>query len=58
MSPALPSALCSGLNRRNIMEDELKRPAEGSGEAGHRRLNGGKLTGQKLALKMKEVWSI
>jgi len=40
------------------MEDELKRPAAGSGQAGHRRLNAGKLTGQKPALKMREVWSI
>jgi len=40
------------------MEDELKRGAAGSGQTGHRRLNAGKLTGQKPALKMKEVWSI
>lgn len=40
------------------MEDELKRPAAGSGQAGQRRLNADKLTGQKPALKMKEVWSI
>jgi len=39
------------------MEDELKRPAAGSGQAGHRRLNAGKMTGQKPALKMKKVWS-
>ena len=40
------------------MEDELKRGAAGSGQTGHRRLNAGKLTGQKPVLKMKEVWSI
>ena len=40
------------------MENEVKPPTAGSGPAGHRRLNAGKLTGQKLALKMKEVWSI
>ena len=36
------------------MENEVKPPTAGSGPAGHRR----KLTGQKPALKMKEVWSI
>jgi hypothetical protein len=46
------------LNRRNIMEDEVKRPGVDSGTAGPRRLTAGKLTGQKPALKMKEVWSI
>jgi len=40
------------------MEDEVKRPAAGAEPAGHRRLTAGKLTGQKPALKMKEVWSI
>ena len=40
------------------MENEVKPPTAGSGPAGHRRLNAGKLTGQKPALKMKEVWSI
>jgi len=58
MPPILPSALGSGLNRRNIMEDEVKRAGVGSGIAGPRRLTAGKLTGQKPALKMKEVWSI
>ena len=40
------------------MENEVKRPSAGSGATAHRRLNAGKLTGQKPALKMKEVWSI
>ena len=40
------------------MEDEVKRAGVGSGTAGPRRLTAGKLTGQKPALKMKEVWSI
>ena len=40
------------------MEDEVKRAGVGSGTAGPRPLTAGKLTGQKPALKMKEVWSI
>ena len=40
------------------MEDEVKRAGVGSGTAGPRRSTAGKLTGQKPALKMKEVWSI
>ena len=40
------------------MEDEVKRAGVGSGTAGPRRLTAGKLTAQKPALKMKEVWSI
>ncbi len=40
------------------MQDEVKRAGVGSGTAGPRRLTAGKLTGQKPALKMKEVWSI
>ena len=40
------------------MEDEVKRAGVASGTAGPRRLTAGKLTGQKPALKMKEVWSI
>lgn len=58
MPLVLPSALSSGLNRRNIMEDELKRVGVGIGTAEPRRLAAGKLTGQKQALKMKEAWSI
>jgi hypothetical protein len=37
------------------MEDEVKRAGVGSGTAGPCRLTAGKLTGQKPALKMKEV---
>jgi hypothetical protein len=40
------------------MEDEVKRSGAGPGKARPRRLTAGKLTGQKPALKMKEVWSI
>ena len=40
------------------MEDEVKRAGVGSGTAAPRRLMVGKLTGQKPALKTKEVWSI
>ena len=40
------------------MEDEVKRAGVGSGSSGPRRLTAGKLTSQKPALKMKEVWSI
>ena len=40
------------------MEDEVNRAGVGSATAGPRRLTAGKLTGQKPALKMREVWSI
>lgn len=40
------------------MEDEVKRSGTCPGKARPRRLTAGKLTGQKPALKMKEVWSI
>lgn len=40
------------------MEDEVRRAAIGARSAEPRRLTAGKLTGQKPALKMKEVWSI
>jgi len=40
------------------MEGEVKRAVVDTRPAGHRRLTAGKLTGQKPALKMKEVWSI
>ncbi|MGA1343530.1 MAG: tyrosine-type recombinase/integrase [Hyphomonas sp.] len=40
------------------MEDEVKRDVDGTRPAGPRRLTAGKLTGQKPALKIKEVWSI
>ncbi len=40
------------------MEDAVRRAGVGSGTAVPRRFTAGKLTGQKPALKMKEVWSI
>lgn len=40
------------------MKDKVKRAGVGTGPTGPRRLTAGKLTGQKPALQMREVWSI